>query len=259
MRPAAILAMILVCRAACGEGFARVTADLEAYDAHVASLEAGFARLRADPHDRTWVKAKLRHMVEVDQYMRKYSLSAAGRGYSDAERRDFDARFAESRWAALDRRNAADLERLLEIHGWFKISSFGEEADNDAWLLVQHADLDRELQRRVLAMLEPLAAQHETRPEHYAYLFDRLAAAPDDAGARRPQRYGTQGHCIGKGRWEPYEVEDPAHLDERRASVGLAPMAEYLTLFVELCFEAQDDAVRKPKEAPVGQTGARTP
>jgi len=171
---------------------ARVTADIAAYDARVAQLDVEFARLPADPQDRTWVKAKLRHMVDVDQYMRHYAMDAATRGYSDAERLDFNERFNAGRWQPLDAKNTADLKTLLAIHHWPTISVFGETADNDAWLLVQHADQDREFQRQVLAILEPLVAQKETRPEHYAYLFDRIS---------KPQRYGTQGRCIGKGRW----------------------------------------------------------
>jgi hypothetical protein len=231
-----IAGFLLCTRIVCATEFPRVTADLATYDAHVAAADAEFARRPADVHERNWVKLKLAHMVNVDQYMRKFSMTPAISGYSDAERQDFATRFTALRWHLIDDRNTADLKELLAIHGWFTISSFGAEADNDAWLLVQHADQDRDFQKRVLAMLEPLVTKGETRPEHYAYLYDRIST---------PQRYGTQGRCVGKGLWEPREVEDPARLDEYRASVGLMSEADYQRSFKDLCSESETEALRK--------------
>ena len=245
MRCSSVLAMVLFSQLVLADETPRVTAALAAYDAHVAELDAEFARRPVDEHERGWVKLKLAHMVNIDQYMRKFSMTPAKNGYSDAERQDFNRRFVAPRWESLDAKNTADVRKLLAIHGWFTIGAFGEQADNDAWLLVQHADQDPEFQRQVLALLEPLVAKGETRPEHYAYLFDRVVARPDAAGARKPQRYGTQGRCTGMGQWEPFEVEDSGHLDERRASVRLMPEAEYRTIFKDLCFESQEATMRK--------------
>jgi hypothetical protein len=178
-------------------------------------------------------------MVDVDQYMRKYSSLPATNGYTEVERLEFNSRFMESRWAKVDTRNTEDLKALLAIHTWFTLSAFGPEADNNAWLLVQHADQDPSFQKRILAILEPLAARQETNPSNFAYLFDRVASSFQNPEKRTVQRYGTQGRCVGKGQWEPFEVEDPANLDKRRASVGLSPEDEYKKLFKELCLEGQ--------------------
>jgi hypothetical protein len=43
---------------------------------------------------------------------------------------------------------------------------------------------------------------------------------------RRPQLYGTQ-FTMMDGQVAPQPIEDPGHLDERRAAVGLEPFAEY--------------------------------
>jgi hypothetical protein len=244
-----IVVFVLFCQVSRAEESPRVTTDLASYDAHVYVMDAEFAKLAADPHDRAWVKAKLAHMVEVDQYMRHFSISAATRGYDESERLDFNQRFNATRFPALDAKNTADLKALIAIHGWFTIGEFGEKADNDAWLLAQHADQDRAFQREVLALIEPLVATKQTRPEHYAYLFDRLAGDDSAPGGSKPQRYGTQGRCVGKGRWEPNEVEDPANLDQRRASVGLMPEAEYLKVFESICLESQDETLRKAAES----------
>lgn len=123
----------------------------------------------------------------------------------------------------VDEDNTAWLKTALEAGGWFTISADGEEADKAAWALIQHADKDPAFQTRVLGVLEPLARKGETRPQNYALLFDRVAVAQ-----KRPQRYGSQGRCTGAGVWTPFETEDPANLDQRRASMGLRPLAEYV-------------------------------
>jgi len=70
-------------------------------------------------------------------------------------------------------------------------------------------------------------AKGEADGGQYALMYDRVALDFDN----RPQRYGTQVWCRDGG-WKPREVEDPAHLDERRNAVGLKKSeAEYLKLF----------------------------
>jgi len=117
--------------------------------------------------------------------------------------------------------------------GWFKISVWGKEIDGDAWLLVQHMDGDVVFQKQVLEMLEPLYRTGETDPSNYAHLYDRVAW-----NERRPQRYGTQGRCAAKLRWEPKPLEEPARVDERRKTVGLEPMKSYRRRMSALCSAA---------------------
>ena len=75
----------------------------------------------------------------------------------------------------------------------------------------------------------------ETHPRNYAYLFDRVAVSFNNPSQRVPQRYGTQGFCIGPGQWQPFEIEDPIHVDVRRSEVGLEPLADYIAGFREIC------------------------
>jgi hypothetical protein len=154
--------------------------------------------------------------------------------YTKAEQDYFLKEFMP-RWLKLDQQNTADLKALLEMYSWFTISEWGKAADNNAWLLVQHADQDRNFQKAVLAKLEKLYPSGETRPDHYAYLFDRVATSWNDPSQRQLQRYGTQGHCVESGKWEPFPIEDEANLDARRAEVGLPPLAEYVAGFKDIC------------------------
>jgi hypothetical protein len=234
MKKLAALAFTLWIGAALATGYPRVDEEIATMDQHVAQLQQEFAKTPPAPRDKEWVKAKLRHMVEVDQYVRKLNDVPELRKYSEEERSEYWRRFSE-RFQGVDRENTAELKALLKIYPWFTISEFGSEANQNAWLLVQHADMDPPFQRQVLTILEPLAAKGETNPKNYAYLYDRVASSFQNPAERKLQRYGTQGMCSGPGSWEPLPVENPDKLDERRAAIGLPPMAEYKKLFVTQC------------------------
>ncbi|MFC7377459.1 DUF6624 domain-containing protein [Brevundimonas sp. GCM10030266] len=125
---------------------------------------------------------------------------------------------------SLDHDNTEWLKADVAANGWYTISATGAAASNSAWLMAQHADNDRDFQRHVLAILEPLAASGEVRPANHAYLYDRVAVGED-----RPQRYATQGRCVAPGRWEPNTLEDPERVEAMRAEVGIGPLEQYQT------------------------------
>ncbi len=128
---------------------------------------------------------------------------------------------------AVDRENTARLAEILAEHGWPGRTLVGEEAERAAWLLAQHADRDPEIQREALALLDRAVAAGDADPQHLAYLTDRVAMHEG-----RPQRYGTQFRTVGPDA-EPFPIEDPEQLDDRRASVGLPPFDEYLAVMRE--------------------------
>ncbi|OYW79721.1 MAG: hypothetical protein B7Z26_07605, partial [Asticcacaulis sp. 32-58-5] len=144
--------------------------------------------------------------------------------------RDYMESYVHTQLCATDISNTNWLKAELAQNGWFKISTYGSNADGDAWLLAQHADHDPAFQRDVLALLEPLVATGDTRPSNFAMLYDRVALKD-----KRPQRYGSQGRCVAAGVWEPFEVEDPTKLDERRAQAGLEPISENQKRFISIC------------------------
>ena len=199
----------------------------------LAALDERVAQIRARldgperPDDPAWVAKKLEVMRDADQAIRN-SLFEIPAGIEGEAAQAAWREGVTARMGAADEAHTAELAALIDRHGWFRISVFGEEADADAWLLVQHADRDVAFQKRVLALLEPLVEMEETSPSHYAYLWDRVAMNEE-----RPQRYGTQGRCTGPGTWEPFEIEDPERVDERRAATGLQPLDEYAKLFAE--------------------------
>lgn len=60
----------------------------------------------------------------------------------------------------------------------------------------------------------------DVKPANIAFLEDRLLTMED-----KSQIYGTQFRTID-GVTEPFPIEDPEHVDKRRASVGLSTFAE---------------------------------
>jgi hypothetical protein len=127
----------------------------------------------------------------------------------------------------IDEDNTAWFTKVLDEHGWPGRSMVGEDGAQAAFILAQHADRDRPLQKRCLKSMQRAPAG-EVQPQNMAYLTDRVLLAEG-----KPQRYGTQVEFLKSG-WQPRPVEDPDHLDERRQSVGLPPIDEYLKMIAEV-------------------------
>jgi hypothetical protein len=114
---------------------------------------------------------------------------------------------AERLWAVLD-----------DYEAWPGTRLVGADGERAAWLVVQLGDTD--LQRRALDHLEAAVDCGDADPAHYAYLLDRIRMADG-----RPQVYGSQFVAAGDGEVTPWPIEDPGGVDERRARVGLEPLA----------------------------------
>jgi D-alanyl-D-alanine-carboxypeptidase/D-alanyl-D-alanine-endopeptidase len=207
---------------------------LKDYDIETARRISEFEKTPVNPKDKSWVALKMAHMFDIDQYMRNLFMKVSDQGFNDQEKEFFQKAYSR-RFYMMDWQNTQDLKQLLKIHGWFKISEWGKQLDKQAWLLVQHADNEPEFQKEVLKILSALYKIKETDPSNYAYLYDRVASSFSDPGKRKPQRYGTQGSCVGPGKWEPLPIEDAGNVDKRRAEVGLPPLQEYIDVFKDIC------------------------
>lgn len=118
--------------------------------------------------------------------------------------------------------NAALLEAAIEALGdWPTRSKYGDEVAGAAFLIAQHAIGRPDFQRRALALLLEAAERGEINVLDTAYLCDRIAVFEG-----RPQLFGTQFDWNASGQLSPAPCIDEAQLDERRASVGLPPIAE---------------------------------
>jgi hypothetical protein len=118
------------------------------------------------------------------------------------------------------RRNARDLLALVQAHGWPGRTLVGEDAMHAAWIVLQHAVGEPEVQRGCLPVLRSAAEHGEATLAQVAYLEDRIAFFE-----RRPQRYGTQFDWDEQGMLSPWPIEEPEGVDARREAVGLPPLA----------------------------------
>lgn len=117
--------------------------------------------------------------------------------------------------------NAALLTRVFDDIGWPGRREFGDDGAGAAFLILQHAIGHPDLQRRGLALILDAIPEGQANPLDAAYLADRIAIF--EGGA---QTFGTQFDWDANGQLSPAPVRDPETLDDRRASVGLPPMAE---------------------------------
>jgi len=117
--------------------------------------------------------------------------------------------------------NAALLARVFDDIGWPGRREFGDDGAGAAFLILQHAIGHPDLQRRGLALILDAIPEGQANPLDAAYLADRIAIFE---GAE--QTFGTQFDWDANGQLSPAPVRDPESLDERRASVGLPPIAE---------------------------------
>ncbi len=121
----------------------------------------------------------------------------------------------------VDAKNIARLIEILEEHGWPGHSLVGEVACTGAFLILQHADLP--IQKTYLPLLREATAAGESKTTALALLEDRIRLHEGEK-----QIYGSQFVRGKDGQAELWPIEDEAHVDERRAQVGLEPLASYL-------------------------------
>jgi hypothetical protein len=154
------------------------------------------------------LRAELLRRVEKDQVARKAH--------------DWDA------MREADAENLPWLKRLVAERGWPGRFLVGDDGAHAMWLLTQHADADPAFQRHCLELLTAAVDAGEASRTERAYLTDRVLL--HEGGQ---QEYGTQLTSRG-GKWVPRNLRDPDGVDERRAAVGMRPLAEYLARFADL-------------------------
>lgn len=204
---------------------AKIDHDLRSIAASIGQLTRAFNREAAFLEDNEWVKAYLLYMVDVDQLAVGHAFDSPflkDNHYTDEEKDAFVRAFIP-RLLRINEDHADALKELMKTHEWFSVSEFGKEAEEAAWLIVQHADHDRELQKKALALMEKLYPIGEVKPSHYAYLYDRVAVSLNNPCEARPERYGTQGdYNHATNTWRT--VEDPEHLAALVNEMGLSPV-----------------------------------
>jgi hypothetical protein len=111
-------------------------------------------------------------------------------------------------------RRVQRLKEIVQDNGWPTISRVGKDGASAAWIVVHHADLDVEFQRRCVPLLEAAAQEGEVELKHMACLTDRVLTATG-----QPQAYGTQGM--------PVPAANLQAVNARRGAIGLLDLEVY--------------------------------
>jgi hypothetical protein len=195
----------------------------------IAPVHAAFAKVAAEQRKLpppSSDREKLERMFDLDQAGRAVLVTIDFAKLPQDEQQP--AQMAA--WQEINAHDLADqaaLKAMIPKAGWFLKSVYGAKAASAAFLIVQHAVNDPDLMRTTLRRMAPLVAKGEADAGDYGLMFDRVALEFD----HKPQRYGSQVECKD-GKWQPYNLEDPAHVDERRKALGFEQTeAEYLKNF----------------------------
>ena len=123
------------------------------------------------------------------------------------------------------RRNGDRFDALLdEIGGWPGYQLVGPDGSKAAWLIAIHDISNPTLMRRARDLMRVAVTDGQASPANLATLVDRIRMYEGSA-----QMYGTQLGFDDDGvfgTWPP--VDDSDNVDERRAKVGLGPLAAVL-------------------------------
>ncbi len=124
---------------------------------------------------------------------------------------------------AVHRHNGARLREIIEeVEGWPGYRLVGPEGSEAAFLIAQHDVGNPQLVRRCRELYAAAVEIADADPRRLAYLDDRIRYLEG-----RCQRYGTHLGWNTEGELGPWPpVEDPARIDERRASLGLPPLSK---------------------------------
>jgi hypothetical protein len=159
-------------------------------------------------------------MVRVDQIMRERVVAALAKV-------DFNAPPSDE-WIALvreqdqlDEANGRRLEEIVDEYGWPTFDLVGEEASRGAQVILQHGSLDRK--KRLLPELEKAVSNDQALASDLAMVQDSIRVADG-----QNQIYGTALVNGPGGEMMLHPIEDPGRVDERRESVGLPPLEDYL-------------------------------
>ncbi|MFC0514478.1 DUF6624 domain-containing protein [Mucilaginibacter angelicae] len=117
--------------------------------------------------------------------------------------------------------NLVKVRNILDTRGWPSYSEIGD-LYAALFLVIQHADLNTQV--KYLPMIREAQKKNDIDPESVAILEDRVAVRQG-----RKQLYGSQLEYDPKSHtYIVSPIEDEAHVNERRAKVGMIPLQEYL-------------------------------
>jgi hypothetical protein len=124
-----------------------------------------------------------------------------------------------------DAQNEARVKAIIAQYGWPGKSLVGRDGSSTAFLVLQHSNLATI--QEYLPLIRQAAAKGELGKGELALMEDRVLVFQ-----QQPQVYGSQVRSnASTGKMEFFPIADEAHVDERRAAMGLGTLAEYGKMF----------------------------
>ncbi|HND87649.1 MAG TPA: hypothetical protein PK971_04935 [Saprospiraceae bacterium] len=145
----------------------------------------------------------------------------------DSVRKNFGRQSAEmgALWRIIQEKDSLNLlkvKSILDRRGWVGRDLIGSRANQAIFLVIQHAD--QKTQEHYLPMMREAAQKGNASLSSLALLEDRVAL-----GQGNKQVYGSQiGYDKATDKSYVLPLDDPDHVDERRAAMGLGPLADYV-------------------------------
>jgi len=118
-------------------------------------------------------------------------------------------------------KNAGILDEIIDRIGYPTIDKVGAEANEAAWLVIQHAIGKPAFMKKCLILLKDAVNNRKANPKQLAYLSDRIAVFEG-----KPQLYGTQFDWTKDGVLGPNHFDDLSKVNQRRQSIGLITLEE---------------------------------
>ena len=121
----------------------------------------------------------------------------------------------------LHHRNAEVLKEIIDEIGYPTVDKVGKEANEAAWLVIQHSIGQPSFMKECMKLLEDAVNENKANPKNLAYLTDRIAIFEG-----KPQYYGTQFDWDKYGELNPNPFDDLTKVNQRRKSIGLNTLEE---------------------------------
>ena len=119
--------------------------------------------------------------------------------------------------------NEKKILEILDVQGWPDKNVIGEQGNLTICNVLQHSDI--EVRKKYLPMMRKAVDENKLAPRLLARAEDRLATDRGDL-----QIYGGQIKYYPETKsFDVWPIVDPENVDQRRAEIGLEPIADFLS------------------------------
>ena len=129
-------------------------------------------------------------------------------------------------WNIMNKTDSLNLKKIkliLHRYGWLGPETVGSNGNSAFFLVIQHSD--KETQQQYLPLMRSAVKNKKANAQDLALLEDRVSLK-----VGKKQIYGSQiGRDDKTQKFYLLPLLDPDNVDNRRAKIGLGPIAEYLS------------------------------